>query len=338
MPDRPVVVKLGGDALASPEHILAAARRIRRLAVEGPVVAVVSARRGVTDHLLGLVREVRVATGGSTRPHPEADRAVATGEVVSAALLALALDELGIRAVSLDAREAGVLGAGSFGQARIRKIETGRILRRLARGELPVITGFQGWRRGRVATLGRGGTDTSAVALAAALGSPRLVFVKDAQGLRTADPKLVTDAQPIPFASHAFLTALTAAGARVVQPDAAWLAEEEGLTLEFVSLSGETSETRISPDAPPCGLRAVATRITGDAAEITAIATGATVPHGTWEQIRDALRTAHVVLLAVQPAADGRRFLVPAGQAGEATRVIHATFVPCDPLRIARAS
>jgi hypothetical protein len=89
MPDRPVVIKLGGDALASPERILAAARRIRRLAAEGPVVAVASARRGVTDHLLDLVREVRVATGGSTRPHAEVDRAVATGEVVSAALLAL---------------------------------------------------------------------------------------------------------------------------------------------------------------------------------------------------------------------------------------------------------
>ena len=79
MPDCPIVVKLGGDALASPERILAAARRLRRLSAEGPVVAVASARRGVTDHLLGLVQEIRSATGGSSRPHAEADRAVATG-------------------------------------------------------------------------------------------------------------------------------------------------------------------------------------------------------------------------------------------------------------------
>lgn len=338
MPEHPVVVKLGGDALASPERILAAARRIRRLAAEGPVVAVASARRGVTDHLLDLVREVRGATGGSTRPHAEVDRAVATGEVVSAALLALALDELGIRAVSLDAREAGVHGAGRFGQAHIRKIETSRILRRLARGELPVITGFQGWRRGRVATLGRGGTDISAVALAAALGSPRLVFVKDAEGLRTADPKLVVDAQPIPFASHAFLSALTAAGARVLQPDAARLAETESLPLEFVSLTGESCDTRITADAAHRGLRAVATRVTDDTAEITTIATGAAVAHGVWEQIREALRAAHVPLIEIQPAADGRRYLVPAALAGKATGVIHAVFVLDDPRQIARAS
>ena len=338
MPDCPIVVKLGGDALASPERILAAARRLRRLSAEGPVVAVASARRGVTDHLLGLVQEIRSATGGSSRPHAEADRAVATGEVVSAALLALALDGLGIRAVSLDAREAGVLGAGSFGQARIRKIETGRILRRLERGELPVITGFQGWRRGRVATLGRGGTDTSAVALAGALGSARLVFVKDAEGLRTADPKLAPDAQPIPFASHAFLSALTAAGARVLQPDAARLAEAQSLPLEFVSLAGESTETRVTAATPRLGLRAVATKVTGDTAEITAISTGPAVPPGTWEQIRDALRAAHLTLLDVQPAADGRRFVVPAEQVAAATRVIHDGFVPADPRRIARAS
>lgn len=338
MPERPIVIKLGGDALASPARILAAAERIRRLAAEGPVVAVASARRGVTDHLLGLVREIRDATGGSTRPHAEADRALATGEVVSAALLALALDELGIPAVSLDAREAGVLGAGSFGRARIRKIETGRVLRRLARGELPVITGFQGWRRGRVVTLGRGGTDTSAVALAAALRSPRLVFVKDTEGLRTADPKLVADAQAIPCASHAFLCALTTAGAQVVQPDAARLAHSESLPLEFVSLASEASETRITADTPRDGLRAVATNIKGEIAEISAIAAGITPPSGTWELIREALRAAFIPLLDIHPGPDGPRFLVPAEQAGAATRVIHSIFVPPLPRQIARAS
>ena len=170
------------------------------------------------------------------------------------------------------------------------------------------------------------------------LWSPRLVFVKDAEGLRTADPKLVADAQPIPFASHAFLSALTAAGAGVVQPDAARLAERASLPLEFVSLTGETCDTRITRDAPDHGLRAVATRVTDDTAEITTIATGAAVAHGVGEQIREALRAALVPLIEIQPAADGRRYLVPAALAGEATRVIHAVFVLDDPRLIARAS
>ena len=219
MSDRPVVVKLGGDALASPQRIVAQARRLARRAAEGPVLAVASARRGVTDHLLGLAQEVasaaaRGAEAGATArraARSESDRAVATGEVVSAALLALALNELGVPAVSLDAREAGVVSRGEFGDARIRRVATRRLERLLARGIVPVVTGFQGWQRGRVATLGRGGTDTSAVALTVALGGQSTIFVKEAHGLRTADPKLVPEADRIPAAPHAFLSALTAA-------------------------------------------------------------------------------------------------------------------------------
>ncbi|MDX2122143.1 MAG: aspartate kinase, partial [Gemmatimonadota bacterium] len=215
-----LVVKLGGDALASPERIAAEAGRIARLAAAGPVVAVASARRGVTDRLLGLAEEVDSAArrlGDSAAPQrpggcTERDRVVASGEVVAASLLALALNRLGVRAVSLDAREAGIAAAGRFGGARIQRVNPRRIAQLLARGVVPVVTGFQGWRRGRVATLHRGGTDASAIAVAAALGSSRVLFVKDAEGLRTADPKLVPESRPIRHAPHHFLTALTAAG------------------------------------------------------------------------------------------------------------------------------
>jgi aspartate kinase len=104
----PVVVKLGGDALATPERIATAARQLARRQALGPVVAVASARRGVTDHLLGLVAAVEraAASGPATAAgHAAADRAVASGEVVSAALVALALERLGVQAVALDARE-----------------------------------------------------------------------------------------------------------------------------------------------------------------------------------------------------------------------------------------
>ncbi|MBK8004390.1 MAG: hypothetical protein IPK12_10765 [Gemmatimonadetes bacterium] len=231
MSPQPIVVKLGGDALATPARIAAQARRLARWAAAGPVVAVASARRGVTDHLLGLVAEIEAVIGdedATSGAHLEADRAVASGEVVSAALLALALNRLGWHAVSLDAREAGILARGPRGDGRIRRIQVQKIRQLCEKGIIPVVTGFQGWQDGRVVTLGRGGSDTSAVALADALGASKVVFVKDAAGLRTADPKLVPDTEAIPEAPHAFLTALTRAGAKVVHAHAAALAEAEG--------------------------------------------------------------------------------------------------------------
>jgi aspartate kinase len=337
---QPVVVKLGGDALATPERIVAAARRLARLAVSSPVIAVTSARRGVTDHLLGLVQEVRQHTLESSTPRPdassrgtgllaEADRAVATGEVVTAALLALALNELGVEALSLDAREAGVRSTGRHGGARIQAISTGRLRKLLASGVVPVVTGFQGWQRGRVATLGRGGTDTSAVALAVAVAASRCIFVKDAEGLRTADPRIVPDAQPIREVSHAFLSALTAAGSEIVQADAARLAQLHGLRLEFHSLTAETPTTIVDRDARSETLRAVATLVLSDSeAQVTTVAGRPDQAAEATETLREALLAAAIDVRDIQPAANGPRFIVGAGQAVAATRVLHQAFAP----------
>ncbi len=267
-----IVVKLGGDALATPERLAAQARRLSRRAGSERLVAVASARRGVTDHLLGLVRDVREAVGGGEEGHAEADRAVASGEVVTSALLALALTECGAAAVSLDARDAGIQASGTFGDARIESVAAKKLNRLLDRGVLPVVTGFQGWRNGRVATLGRGGSDTSAVALAAALGASRCDFVKDAAGLLSADPKIVPDARPIPRASHRFLTRLAEAGARVVHQRAAQLAEEEGIPLAFFALEGESPFTLIDTAPTPDNVFAVAGRELPDQlAQITVV-------------------------------------------------------------------
>lgn len=329
----PVVVKLGGDALASPERIAAQARRLAQLAAAEPVIAVASARRGVTDHLLGLTAQVRQAAAPSgLRPNAparaEADRVVATGEVVTAALLALALNELGLEAVSLDAREAGIISGGRFGSARIHAIAAGRIARLLGRGIIPVVTGFQGWKRGRVATLGRGGTDTSAVAIAVALRASRALFVKDAEGLMTADPKLVPSARPITTATHAFLSALTAAGARVVHADAARLAERHGLALAFHSLAGEAPATSISRDVRAEGLRAVATQLLeGERVQVTAVAGEAGAAATETDRLREALVGGGIPILEIQPAANGPRFLLAATHGVEATRLLHDIFV-----------
>lgn len=239
----PLVVKFGGDALATPERIAAAARRITVRQRSFPVVAVASARRGVTDHLLSLVEQVREATGEAGKPSSRAraasDRALASGELVAASLLAVALEDLGVPAVVLDAREAGLHSDGRNGGATLGTLRPARIVRLLDRGITPVVTGFQGWHRGRLTTLGRGGSDITAVALAAALGAQACELVKDPGALHTADPRLVPDARPIRRATHRFVTELALAGARVIHHLAASRAERDGVPLRFTSVHAD---------------------------------------------------------------------------------------------------
>jgi aspartate kinase len=319
-----VVVKLGGDALAGPERIAAAARRLADLAKLHQVVAVTSARRGVTDHLLGLVAGVHAELGGSELRHPEADRAVATGELVTAALLALGLESLGLEAVSLDARQAGIRAGTGPGGARIRSIAPRRLRTLLAQGVVPVVTGFQGWREGRVRTLARGGTDISAVALAVALRAERAIFLKDSEGLRSADPKLVPDSEPLRCVSHAFLVALTSAGAPVLHADAARLAGSRKLTVEFHPLGGPGPVTVVTGDASPEGLRAVTTRVLGQTdAQITAV----TAPTHIAESLRQVLVSAGVEVRQIVATKYGPSFTVPVHQSGLATRTLHNAFV-----------
>jgi len=329
MSRKPVIVKLGGDALASPERIAAAARRVQLRAAAGPVVAVASARRGVTDHLLGLVDEVRSAAGGTRGPVSEADRAVAAGEVVAASLLALALQQLGVRGVSLDAREAGLRTVGRAGHAHIGAVATRRLTRLLQRDAVPVVTGFQGWNRGRVVTLGRGATDVTAVALATALEADHAEFVKDAHGLRTADPKLVPGGQVIGEAPHSFLTTLAAAGSRVIHPEAAQLAEQRGLALEFHAIDGEGPLTRISVLAPREGVRAVATGPTdGVMIRLTAVSsTPLDDPLRLTESLHRALRAESIPVIEVDPEERQVGVTVPAVFGAQATRIVHSIFV-----------
>lgn len=324
-----VVIKLGGDALASPERIAAAARRVAHRAAAGPVIAVVSARRGVTDHLLGLVDQVRNATGGGQGDPVESDRAVAAGEVVSAALLALALTQSGVPAVSLDARQAGLRSTGRSGHAHIRAVAAGRLRRLLESGTVPVVTGFQGWHEGRVVTLARGGTDVTAVAIAVAVGAQRVEFVKDAPGLLSADPKVVPEARAIPEASHGFLSALAAAGARVIHPEAARLAERNHLPLEFHALEGERALTVIRGDDPERPLHAVAASPAENGVVLVTALT--TRPPAERAQLTDSLRKAlgdaGLPILDVLPGANGPRFAVPAALAPLATRALHTVFL-----------
>lgn len=337
---QPIVVKLGGDALASPQRIVAQARRLARWAGAGPIVVVASARRGVTDHLVSLVDEVRSTIGpdgpnldGGPAAAEEADRALASGEVVSAALLALALNRLGIRAASLDAREAGVLVEGPSGEAWIKQIHTERTEQLLAEGVIPVVTGFQGWRQGRVATLGRGGSDTTAVALAVALNAGAVRLVKEAAGLRTADPKIVQHTTAIREAPHRFLTALTRAGSKVVHPDAAELAERHQLRLEFWSLDGEHPETLVHAGAVSDSTLRATTLQPPHHQPVTVSVLGVALAdlHACHGRLTTELQATGLHDVTLEDWSHGFRLQAPAQLAGEAVKVLHRVVVQGEP-------
>ncbi len=322
-----VVLKLGGDALATAERIAAQAGRLARRAHGERVVVVASARRGVTDHLLTLVERVQRAVGSVPGSHPEADRAVAAGEVVSASLLSLALEGLGCRARSLDAREAGLTSDGRFGTACLTAVDRAPLLRLLDQGVIPVVMGFQGWYQGRVTTLPRGGSDFTAVSLAIALGAERCDLVKESGGLCTADPRLVPEARPLRSAPHRFLTALAEAGAQVMQPEAASLAEQAGLPLRFLPLDHDEPASVVSAAGRNGLLRGVAVRRLNDGvAALTAVA-DQPVPPSDWDRLMAELAAAKLEPEDVQVAEARCAFRLPADTVARAARLVHAAFV-----------
>jgi aspartate kinase len=224
---RPLVIKFGGTSLATPRRVRLAARRVRHhLRRHSAVVVVVSAAGAATDRLLARVRQIAPA-GDEVVPGRgrEVDRLLATGEDRSAALLAAALWAAGVPALSLRGGEAGIQADGPFGAAVISQVNAGPLRQALEGGRVPVVSGFQGCRPdGETATLGRGGSDTTAVAIAATLGAACHI-VTDVSAVHDRDPRLHPGAEPLPALSHGGLRELTERGARVVHPAAAWLAE-----------------------------------------------------------------------------------------------------------------
>jgi aspartate kinase len=228
-PSRIVVDKFGGSVLRRPEDIAAAVGVVaaQRAAGERPVV-VVSAFEGVTDAILGSAAVLLPDGGASLRgaghdPDSllarETDRALATGEALSAALFALGLQARGIRARSFSGAEAGIRTAAAHLGAEVRRVLPRRLRAALAEGMVPVVAGFQGiGTHGELTTLGRGGTDLSAVVLAVALRADRCELFKDTGGILEADPHLVPEARFLASVDAFQLELLAEAGAEVVHP------------------------------------------------------------------------------------------------------------------------
>nr|ADI22146.1 aspartokinases [uncultured myxobacterium HF0200_19H16] len=209
-----VVQKYGGSSVGTPEKICHVASRVAKSAAEGrKVVVVVSAMQGETDRLLGLAGAI------SERPIPrEIDQLLATGEQVSAALLAMALKELNVKAWSMTGSQMKMRTDGAFSRARIRSLDRDSIERHLDEGNVVVATGFQGVdEEGNLNTLGRGGSDTSAVALAAALDAHECEIYTDVEGVFTADPRICPNAQKIDEISFDEMMELASQGAKVLQ-------------------------------------------------------------------------------------------------------------------------
>ncbi|GIW10970.1 MAG: aspartokinase [Dehalococcoidia bacterium] len=218
-----IVQKYGGSSVADAERIRNVARRVALTYEQRSprVVVVVSAMGKTTDNLIALAHQI------TAQPDPrELDLLLSTGEIVSIALLAMALRELGHEAISLTGYQAGIRTEARYGAARILDVDPERVVRELDRGRIVIVAGFQGFTdEFDITTLGRGGSDTTAVALAAALGAKCCEIYTDVDGVFTADPRLVPTARQLRDISYEEMLELASQGAKVMHPRAVELGE-----------------------------------------------------------------------------------------------------------------
>jgi aspartate kinase len=231
-----LVQKYGGTSVADTDRIRAVAERIAQAKRAGhDVVVVVSAMGKMTDHLLAQAREV-----SPIPPGRELDMLLTAGERISMALLAMAIHELGYSALSLTGSQAGIITDTAHGKARIIDITPGRITTGLTAGHVVIVAGFQGVSRDSkdVTTLGRGGSDTTAVALAAALGARVCEIYTDVDGVYTADPRICPPARKLGRLSHEEMLELAACGAGVLQVRSVEYARNYGVDIHVRSSFG----------------------------------------------------------------------------------------------------
>ncbi len=227
-----IVMKFGGTSLADVERIRAVAARVKREIDAGHEAAVVvSAMAGTTNQLVGWTNAV-----APLHDAREYDTVVAAGEQVTSGLTALALQQLGVSARSWQGWQIPLRTDDAHGKARILGIETEELDRRMSRGEVPVVSGFQGLGSdNRITTLGRGGSDTSAVALAAALGADRCDIFTDVEGVYTSDPRIVAKARKLDKITYEEMLEMASLGAKVLQIRSVEMAMKHHVRLQVLS-------------------------------------------------------------------------------------------------------
>jgi aspartate kinase len=243
-----IVQKYGGTSVGSPERIKNVAKRVCRAKEEGhDVVVVVSAMSGETDKLINLASQV------SENPDPrEMDMLVSTGERVTIALLAMAIQAVGHKAQSFTGRQAGIISDSAHTKARIEKITGERLRHALKEGKIAVVAGFQGITESSddVTTLGRGGSDLSAVAVAAALKADVCDIYTDVDGVYTTDPNMVPQARKLDKISYDEMLELASLGAKVLQTRSVEFAKKYNVPLRVLSSFNDNPGTLVTKEDP----------------------------------------------------------------------------------------
>jgi aspartate kinase len=259
-----VVMKFGGTSVAGPERLKAVGKRIVRAREAGTrVVAVLSAMGQTTDELIDLAHQV------SPQPAPrELDMLISVGERISVALAAMAINDLGHEAISLTGSQAGIVTDTTHTKAKIVEVRAQRIHAALDEGKIVLVAGFQGVSTGHeITTLGRGGSDTTAVALAAALGADSCEIFTDVEGVYTADPRIVPGAYKLPAVTYEEMLEMSASGAKVMALRSVEFARNHGVRLEVRSTFGDAAGTSIREEDEALLEKAIISGVTHDKSE-----------------------------------------------------------------------
>lgn len=316
----PVVVqKYGGTSVADPGRIKAVADRVVRTRESGhDIVVVVSAMGQTTNSLLDLAAEV------STAPKPrEMDMLLTAGERISMALLAMALNDRKVPAVSYTGSQAGILTDSAHGGARITKITGERVKASLEEGKVVIVAGFQGVdpTSKEITTLGRGGSDTTAVALAATLGAEACEILTDVAGVFTADPRLVATARLLVDIGYEQMLALANAGAGVLMPQSVETARDNEVPVHVRSSFTEEDGTWVRSEAPARPFVGIAHRVEAGHGVITVV--GSDAPSAATEEMV-ALHEAGIVTALVGSDEQSISVHVSPEQIDDAVQLLHA--------------
>jgi aspartate kinase len=298
-----VVMKFGGTSVGDTQKIKDVARRLVEARETGHrVVAVLSAMGDTTDDLIRLAHEV------SPHPHPrEYDMLVSVGERISNALCAMAIHDLGHEAISLTGSQAGILTDTVHGKAKIVEVRAARIHEALDEEKIVLVAGFQGVSsEHEVTTLGRGGSDATAVALAAALGGACEIFT-DVEGVFTADPRLVPDALKLPKVSYEEMLEMAATGARVMMARSIEIARRYGVPLHVRAAFSDTECTWIGEEDQLMLEKAIVSGVTHDTSEAKATVLGVPDRPGIAARVFRALADAgvNIDMIVQNVSADG---------------------------------